>query len=81
MRRKLIKEQVANKCSIPKKMKLLLSIKKVTEVIIKQIITKVLMRFRNFFLNFSLRTKALKDIPEIIIKLAPTHWAKNNDNP
>ena len=47
--------------------------KKVTEVIIIQIDIKTLRRFRNFFLNLSLRIKIPKDIPEIIIKLAPTH--------
>jgi hypothetical protein len=73
MRRKLIIEQVAKKCNIPKKMKLLGFMKKVTDVIIIQIDIKTLRRFRNFFLNLSLRIKIPKDIPEIIIKLAPTH--------
>ena len=66
-------EQAVRKCRIPKNMKLLLSIKKVTKVIIKQIKTKFLMRLRDFSLNLAEIVKSLKDIPEIIIKLAPIH--------
>ena len=72
MRRKLIIEQVAKKCNIPKKIKLLGFMKKVTDVIIIQIDIKTLRRFRNFF-YICHKIKIPKDMPEIIIKLAPTH--------
>ena len=76
-----MKEHVANKCIIPKKIKLFLSKKNVIKVIKKEIASKIPMRFKNFFLKLPERLASLKDIPEIIIKLAPMHWASNRGTP
>ena len=75
-------EHIAKKCRIPKKIKLSLSKKNVTVVISKQIISKIIKRFKNLALKkLPERFKSLEDIPEIIIKLAPTDCAKNNGKP
>ena len=70
---KPIREHVAKKCSIPKKMKLFLSRINVIEVISEQIKTKIIKRFKNLILKFLDWLASLKDIPEITIKLAPMH--------
>ena len=79
--KKLITEQVANRCKIPKKMKFLSSKKKVTDVINMQISNKMLKRFKNFGKKSSDRHKSLDDMPEIIKKLAPTDCANNKGKP
>lgn len=70
---KLIIEHVVRKCRIPKKMKLFLFIKNVTEDISKQINSNTIRRLKKVSLKLSERVKSLIDIPEMIIKLAPTH--------
>ena len=67
------REHVAKKCSIPKKMKLVLSRKNVIEVISEQIKTKTSSLFKNLILKLLEWLASLKDIPEITIKLAPIH--------
>ena len=58
---------------MPKKMKLFLSKKNVTEVITEQININMLIRFKNLRAKLSERLASLKEIPDIVIKLAPMH--------
>ena len=68
-----MKEHVASKCNRPKKIKLVLFKKNVLNVIKKQTEINKPMRFKNFILKLSERLASLKDMPEIMIKLAPIH--------
>tara|TARA_Y100001968_G_scaffold89024_1_gene80069 strand:+ start:244 stop:465 length:222 start_codon:yes stop_codon:yes gene_type:complete len=70
---KLIIEQAANKCRIPKKMKLFWSTRKVTKVIMLDIITKVLKRVKNLLIKLLEFFDRPEDMPEITKKLAPIH--------
>ena len=72
-RNKPINEHVASKCSMPKKIKLDLLKRKVIDVIKKQTEINIPMRFKNFILKLSERLASLKEMPEIMIKLAPIH--------
>ena len=74
-------EHVASKCKIPKKIKLVLFKKNVIDVIKKHTDINKPIRFKNFILKLSDRLASLKDMPEIIIKLAPIHWAINKGTP
>jgi hypothetical protein len=58
---------------MPKKIKLFLSKKNVTEVITEQININMLRRFKNLCVKLSERLASLKDIPDMVIKLAPMH--------
>ncbi|MDC3107621.1 hypothetical protein OA416_00295 [Paracoccaceae bacterium] len=58
-----------------------MSKKNVIEVINKQINSNTPIRFKNFFLNLLERLASLKDIPDIMMKLAPMHWASNRGTP
>ena len=67
------REHATKKCSIPKKIKLVLFKKNVIDVIKKQTEINTPMRFKNFILKLSERLANLNDMPEIMIKLAPIH--------
>ena len=58
---------------MPKKMKLDLLKKNVLDVIKKQTKINIPTRFMNLILKFSELLASLKEIPEIMIKLAPMH--------
>ena len=74
-------EHIAKKCNIPKKIKLSLSKKNVTEVISEQINTSTPRRFKNFIVWLSEKLAKLEDIPDMIIKLPPIHCAISNGKP
>ena len=81
MSNRLITEHIVKKCRIPKKIKLFLFKKKVTDVINAQINNRTPRRLKNLVMKSSERHKSLEDIPEMIIKLAPTDCANNSGNP
>ena len=73
--------QADKKCRIPKKIKWSLSKINVTDVINAQKNKSIVRRFINLDFRLPERYKSLADIPEIIIKLAPTNCANNSGKP